>query len=129
MAQDQNPFSDLMKTFQQFSQMSWPGGDMPNLATAGTDSMQTMQEVARISSQALQQMMSRQQEMTAEAVSNWQNAIQQVAGANPDKMVGRVTELSREGAETAAKNFAELSQMANSAQTEIMSVIAGKAKK
>jgi len=129
MAQDQNPFSDLMKTFQDFSKMSWPTGEMPNLATAGADSFKTMQEVARISTQALQQMMTRQQEMTAEAVSTWQQAVQDVASSDPDKMLGRVTELSREGAEKAAKNFSELSQMASSAQSEIMSVVTGKAKK
>ncbi|MGE0232920.1 MAG: phasin family protein [Flavobacteriaceae bacterium] len=129
MAKDDNPFSDMMKSFQQFGTMGWPGGQMPDFSKAGTDNFRTMQEIGRISAEALQKMMSRQQEMATEAMSAWQKAARESTTSDPTKMMTRVADLTRENAERTAKNFSELSELAADAQKKIMGAVSDIGKK
>ncbi len=128
MAQSGNPFEDMFKAFQDLGSANFPGFDPASLGGAGGESMKAMQEVARISAGAMQQMLSRQQSMAAEAVSDWQQSVQSVMQGDPASMMQRATELSREGADKTAKNFSELSKIASDAQAEIMAVVSGNAK-
>ena len=42
MAKSDNPFSDMMKAFQQFGEMGWPTGQMPDFTKVGTDNFQSI---------------------------------------------------------------------------------------
>ena len=117
MAKSDNPFSDMMKAFQQFGEMGWPTGQMPDFTKVGTDNFQSIQEIGQISANALQKMMSRQQEMASEAMSAWQKAAQESMSSDPSKMMTKIGDMTRENAERTAKNFSELSELATDAHS------------
>ncbi|MFN3231051.1 MAG: phasin family protein [Alphaproteobacteria bacterium] len=129
MADSSNPFDDMFKAFRDLGGTNWPTFDPSSFTQGGGDAMNAMQEITRISSEAMQQMASRQQTMAAEAVSNWQKSVQEVMQGDPASMMQRATEVSREGADTATRNLSELSKIATEAQAQIMAVVSGNAKK
>ncbi|MDX1580151.1 MAG: phasin family protein [Alphaproteobacteria bacterium] len=129
MAQNksQNPFEDFFKTFQDIASSGFPSFDPSELSKAGQSNMKLMQDVAQVSSGTLQKMLARQQEMTTQAVQDWQKSLEEVMTSNPDKMMQRSTELTRKNAEAIARNFAELAKMSQDAQTEIFDLLRSQA--
>ncbi len=124
MAKSTNPFAEWYETVQK---MTAGGGiptfDMQSLTQAGQGNMQAMSEVARIAANALQEIVQQQQAIATQAVAEWQQTAGKLAKGEAQTVMAQSLDTFRTNAETAAKNFGDLSEIARKAQTDIWSVL------
>lgn len=129
MAEMKNPFTEWYETVQKMAGGSFPAVDFQSVSRAGQENLQAMSEVARIAAGALQEIVKQQQSIATQAVSQWQEAAGKLAKGDAQAVLTQSAENFRTNAETAAKSFGELSEIARKAQTDIWSILTSQVEK
>lgn len=127
MSQTANPFADMFDSFtksmKSFQPMSLPGMDMDAVVKTSQANMDAISEAGRITVEGLQTLASRQQEMLAEAFSDFQETAKGVAGGNGSDLMSKPVEVARQSFEKSVANLRELAEIAGKSQTEAWTVL------
>jgi phasin family protein len=116
-------FSTWSKSFSQFTGTSMPGFNMDAMMKTGQANMAAISEANRIAIEGLQAVAKRQQEMTAAAISDFQETAKSMTATNGSDMFSKPVELARDSFEKSVANMKELAELAGKSQTEAWSVI------
>lgn len=129
-----NPFTDafetMTKSFTQFAggmpsfnMGAMPKFDMDSVMKTGQANFAAFTEANRIALEGMQAVAKRQQELAAEAMSDFQETAKTITAGGGADVFAKPVEMARGAFEKSVSNMKELAELAGKSQTEAWGVI------
>jgi phasin family protein len=125
MATPPNPFTDILKSLEQFNmQGMMPGLDMQKLLDARRKDIEALTEANRIAFDSMQAMAQKQAEILRRSLEQIQtNAQQAMSGSNAMANAAKQSDLAQKALQQAMDNVREITEAGQKAQTQAFEII------
>ena len=120
-----NPFTDMLKTLEQFNMPGMlPGLDMQKLLDARRKDIEALTAANRIAFESMQTLAQKQADILRRSLEQLQsNAQQAMSGGNAMASAAKQSELAQKALQQAMDNVREITEAGHKAQTQAFEVI------